>query len=134
MIKVVIADHHELFRIGASEVLAARGLCVVGQAESPAELLRTLEAAEAHVLILSASFLPIYPQIQRMLAERATALLLLADDHDQTAYEQWMGVRGIVYRSMNERAFVNAVRRVARSNRLDEKPSADIHDDASEVA
>ena len=134
MIKVVIADHHELFRIGASEVLAARGLCVVGQAESPTKLLRTLEEAEAHVLILSASFLPIYPQIQRTLMDRAIALLLLADDHDRTAYEQWLGVRGTVYRSMNERAFIGAVRRVARSNRFDEKPSSHIQDDTSEVA
>ena len=135
MTNVVIADHHELFSLGAAEVLdAAQGFRVVGRAKSAAELIRTLEEVEAHVLILSASFLPIYPQIQRTLVERAIGLLLLADEHDQTAYEQWLGVRGIVYRSMNERAFIHAVRRVTRNNGFEDKHGSDAKDETSEVA
>jgi DNA-binding NarL/FixJ family response regulator len=87
MIDVVIADHQDLFRIGVTEILAlADDVRIVGQPQSPEQLLNTLKEANPHVLILSTNFLPAFPKIQRMLKRRQTALLVLTEDNDRVAY------------------------------------------------
>ena len=44
MVDVIIADHQELFRVGMAEILAvADDICVVGQAQSPEQLLSVLK-------------------------------------------------------------------------------------------
>ena len=48
-----------------------------------------------------------------MLKRRKTALLLLAEENDQVDYMQWLQAHGILYRSVDEPALVDAVRRVA---------------------
>ncbi len=135
MIEVVIADHQELFRIGMAEVLAASGeLRVVGQAESPAQLMSTLKRAKPHVLILSTGLLPALPKIEQKLEKRKTALLLLAEENDRTAYMKWVRAHGIVYRSMDELSLVDAVRRVARGELFVQEPTSDRIEDKSEIA
>jgi hypothetical protein len=77
-------------------------------------LLKVLEKAVPRVLILSTNFLPAILYIEWMLKHRKTTLVLLAEENDPTDYLHWMGAQGIVYRSTNEPALVDAVRRVAR--------------------
>ena len=58
MIDVIIADHQDLFRVGMAEVLAvADDVCIVGQAQSPEQLLSLLRGFTPRVLVLSTSFL-----------------------------------------------------------------------------
>ena len=79
MIDVVTADHQELFRAGLAEILSVvEDVRIVGQAQSPEQLLSTLKKASPHVLVLSTNFLPVFPKIQRMLKRRKTSLLLVA--------------------------------------------------------
>ena len=67
-----------------AEVLAGQNdVRVVGQPQSPEQLLSTLKKVKPHVLVLSTNFLPVYPRIQRMLKRHKTALLLLAEENDQ---------------------------------------------------
>ena len=73
-----------------------------------------IEAGQPRVLILSTRFVPALQQFQRVLERRKTALLVLAEENDQSAYMDWLRAHGIVYRSINEPALVDAVRRVAR--------------------
>jgi DNA-binding NarL/FixJ family response regulator len=135
MIEVVIADHEALFRIGMAEMLAAAGeLRVVCQTESPAQLLNTLKRAKPNVLILSTSFLPALPKIKRILERRRTALLVIAEEYDHTAYLQWLRAHGIVYRAIDEPTLVDAVRRAARGELFVQSSSSDIREDKSEVA
>ena len=135
MIEVVIADHQELFLIGIAEVLAATGeVRIAGQAQSAAQLLGALKQAEPHVLILSTSLLRVLPEIEETLEQRQTALLLLAEENDRTAYLKWLRARGVVYRSMDEPALVDAVRRVARGELFVQQRASDKREDASEVA
>ena len=102
MIDVIIADHQELFRVGMAEVLAvADDVCVVGQAQSPEQLLSVLKGFTPRVLVLSTSFLPAFSKIQPMLKRSKTALLVLADENDRVAYMRWLRAQGIVYRSMD---------------------------------
>src|SRR5208337_3968555 len=98
-IDVIIADHQEVFRIGLADVLAAAGeLRVVGQAESPVQLLHTLKRTKPHVLILSTNFLPVFPKIKPMLEHRQTALLVLTEENDRIPYCRWLPAQGTVYR------------------------------------
>jgi len=116
-------------------VLAAAGeLRVIGQAESPAQLLNTLKRAKPHVLILSTSLLSALPKITRILERRQTALLVLAEENDRTPYMLWLRAHGIVYRTMDEPALVDAVRRVARGELFVQGSSSDIGKGKSEVA
>ena len=88
MIDVIIADHQELFHIGAAQILAGTGdVRILVQPESPEQLLRALKTFTPHVLVLSTRFLPAFSKIKPVLKPSQTALLMLAEDHDRTAYE-----------------------------------------------
>ncbi|MGA2688316.1 MAG: hypothetical protein ABSE85_09635 [Candidatus Korobacteraceae bacterium] len=135
MIDVIIADHQELFRIGMAEALAvADDVRVVGQAHSSEELVTTLKKVKPHVLMLSTNFLPALSKIQRMLKRRQTALLVLTEENDRIAYVRWLRARGMVYRSMDGPALIDAVRRVARGELFVQDRSSDIREDQHKVA
>jgi DNA-binding NarL/FixJ family response regulator len=135
MIDVIIADHHELFRIGMAEALAvADDVRVVGQAHSSEELVTTLKKVKPHVLMLSTNFLPALSKIQRMLKRRQTALLVLTEENDRIAYVRWLRARGMVYRSMDGPALIDAMRRVARGELFVQDRSSDIREDQHKVA
>ncbi len=135
MIDVIIADHQELFRIGLEEVLAAADdVRIVGQPKSPEQLLDTLKEVKPHVLILSTSFLSVFSKIQRKLKQHQTALLVLAEKNDRTAYVCWLQARGIVYRSISGPALVDLLRRVAAGDLFVQDHSSDMRADPSEVA
>ena len=135
MIDVIIADHQELFRIGMAEALAvADDVRVVGQAHSSEELVTTLKKVKPHVLMLSTNFLPALSKIQRMLKRRQTALLVLTEENDRIAYVRWLRARGVVYRSMDGPALIDAMRRVARGELFVQDRSSDIREDQHKVA
>jgi DNA-binding NarL/FixJ family response regulator len=135
MIDVIIADHQELFRAGLVEVLSvADNVRIVGQAQSPEQLLDTLKQVNPDVLVLSTNFLPVFPKIQRMLKRRKTALLLLAEENDQVDYMKWLRAHGIVYRSVDVHVLLDAMRRVASGELFLQDPSSDIRRDESDVA
>jgi DNA-binding NarL/FixJ family response regulator len=139
MIDVIIADHQELFRAGLVEVLSvADNVRIVGQAQSPEQLLDTLKQVNPDVLVLSTNFLPVFPKIQRMLTRRKTALLLLAEENDQVDYMRWLRAQGIVYRSVDVPVLLDTMRRVARGELFVQNSSSDsssdIRKDKPEVA
>jgi DNA-binding NarL/FixJ family response regulator len=77
MIDAIIAGHQER---GLVEVLSAvEDVRIVGQAQSPEQLLSRSKKVNPHVLVLSSNFLPVFPKIERMLKRRKTALQLLAE-------------------------------------------------------
>ena len=135
MIDVIVADHQELFRIGMAEVLAvAADVRIVGQPQSPEQLLSALRTFTPHVLVLSTGFLPAFPKIEPVLKRNRTALLLLAEDNDRVAYVSWLRAQGVVYRSMDGPALVDAMRRVAAGELFVQSRSSDMRKDPSEVA
>jgi DNA-binding NarL/FixJ family response regulator len=135
MIDVIVADHQELFRIGMTELLAvADDVRIVGQSRSTEQLLNTLKAVNPHVLILSTSFLSAFSKIQRMLKRRRTALLVLTEENDRTAYVRWLRAQGVVYRSMDGPGLVDAMRRVAQGELFVQDRSSDVREDQSEGA
>jgi len=134
MIKVILADHQELFRMGMAQVLAeVDDIRIVGEPQSPEQLLNQLEESNPHVLILSTAFLPAFTEIRRILKRRQTALLVLAEENDQAAYTRWLRARGIVYRSMDGPLFIDAMRRVARGELFIQPDSSDARKTGAEV-
>jgi DNA-binding NarL/FixJ family response regulator len=115
MTDIVIADQQELFRLGLGEILSvANGFRIVGQAESSEQVLSTLKLTNPHVLILSTSFLSVFPKIQRILKRCKTALLVLAEDNDEADYMQWLRAHGVVHRSTDSPVLLDAIRRVTQ--------------------
>ena len=134
MIKVILADHQELFRMGMAQELAeVDDIRIVGEPQSPEQLLNQLEESNPHVLILSTAFLPAFTEIRRILKRRQTALLVLAEENDQAAYTRWLRARGIVYRSMDGPLFIDAMRRVARGELFIQPDSSDARKTGAEV-
>ena len=119
MIDVVFADHQELFHVGVAEILGeADDFCLIAQARSEEQLLSILGTLIHHVLVLSTNFLPVFAKIEPLLHRRRTALLLLTEENDRVAYVRWLPVQGIVDRSMDGPALIDAMRRVARGELL----------------
>ncbi len=135
MIDVIIADNQELFRIGMAEILVgADDVCLVVQPRSPKQLLIALQTITPKVLLLSTSFLPAFSKIEPMLKRDRTALLLLAEDNDRAAYGRWLRAQGVVYRSMDGPAIVDAMRRVAQGELFVQDRSSDMRENQSEGA
>lgn len=115
MIDVIFADHNELFHIGMAELLGqADDVYLMAQPQSAEQLLSILGAFIPHVLVLSTTFLPMFPGIEALLQRRRTALLLLAEDDDYVDYVQALRAQGVVCRSIDGPGLIDALRRVAR--------------------
>lgn len=82
MIKVIIADDHELMREGVKKILRReRGVRVVGEAASVSEVLRLLADRDADVLILDINF-PVRSGLDALVelrgARRGPAVVMLS--------------------------------------------------------
>ena len=115
MINVIIADHQAIFRAGVAKVLAVEeDIRIVGQPQSPEQLLNALDKLRWHVLVLSTSFLDSLSQIQEIASRQQTALLALAENTENSTDLMRLGVQGVIYRSASGTVVVEAVRRLAR--------------------
>ena len=126
MINVIIADQQAIFRAGIAKVLAVEeDMRIVGQPQSPEQLLNALDKLRAHVLILSSSFLPSLPEIQEIVSTRNTAVLMLAENAEHASDFMRMGVQGVIYRSASGNIAVEAVRRLSRGQSFLQSPNPD---------
>ncbi len=133
MINVIIADHQAIFRAGIAKVLAVEeDIRIVGQPQSPEQLLNALDKLRSHVLILSTSFLYSLPEIQEVASVRHTAVLMLAENAEHASDFMRMGVQGVIYRSACGNIAVEAVRRLSRGQSFLQSPNpadADVSED-----
>lgn len=129
MINVIIADHQAIFRAGVTKVLAVEDdIRIVGQPQTREQTLHALEHLSAHVLLISTIFLPLFAKIRELTASNDTKILVLAEPTDETAAFVAMGVRGVVYRSVNGPGVVEAVRRLARGETYFHTPGASVNE------
>jgi len=125
MINVIIADHQAIFRAGVAKVLAVEDdIRIVGQPQSPEQMLNALDRLRTHVLLISTSFLPMFTEIQELTTRHATAILVLAEPGDEASAFVAMGVQGLVYRSVSGTTIVEAVRRLARGEAFVHSPNS----------
>jgi DNA-binding NarL/FixJ family response regulator len=126
MINVIIADHQAIFRAGIAKVLAVEeDIRIVGQPQSPEQLLNALDKLRSHVLILSTNFLSSLAEIQELASTHQIALLMLAENAEHASDFMRMGVQGVIYRSACGNIAVEAVRRLSRGQPFMQSPNPD---------
>lgn len=127
MINVIIADHQAIFRAGVAKVLAVEDdIRIVGQPQSHEQVMNALDHLRAHVLLISTSFLPLFAEIQPLTMRHETKILVVAELGDEAAAFVATGVHGVVYRSVNGPAIVDAVRRLARGEAYVHTPNSEV--------
>jgi len=127
MINVIIADHQAIFRAGVAKVLAVEDdLRIVGQPQSPDQMMNALERLRARVLLISTSFMPLFSEIHALTTRHSTAILVLAESGDEASPFIAMGAQGVVYRSINGPTIVDAVHRLARGETFVHTPNTAI--------
>jgi DNA-binding NarL/FixJ family response regulator len=126
MINVIIADQQAIFRAGIAKVLAVEeDIRIVGQPQSPEQLLNALDKLRSHVLILSTNFLSSLAEIQELASTHHIALLMLAENAEHASDFMRMGVQGVIYRSACGNIAVEAVRRLSRGQPFMQSPNPD---------
>ncbi len=133
MINVIIADHQAIFRAGIAKVLAVEeDIRIVGQPQSPEQLLNALDKLRPRVVVLSSHFLSFLPEILEMGGKQQFAVLMLADNTENAPDFMRMGVQGVIYRSANSNVVLEAVRLLAQGQSFLQGPdssSADVNED-----
>ncbi len=125
MINVIIADHQAIFRAGIAKVLAVEeDIRIVGQPQSPEQLLNALDKLRSRVLVLSSSFLSSLPAIQEIAGRQQVAILILSDNNENAPDFMRMGVQGVIYRSASGNIVLEAVRRLAAGQSFLQGPNS----------
>jgi len=119
MIKVIIADHQRIFRIGMASALASEDdIRIVAQPQSIDQLIHGLEHLRPHVLVLSSAFLGRIDSIRAICDSQHVPILLL-EGSEETAVPQFSpDVQGFIQRSADEGTVVRCVRHLARGGRV----------------
>lgn len=119
MIKIILADHQRIFRVGMASALAAEDdIRIVGQPVSISQLLHGLDNFRAHVLVLSSAFLAKLDEIKRIADRQNTAILLLEEPGDVIVPQFSPAVNGVMQRSADESTVVRCIRHLARGGRV----------------
>jgi DNA-binding NarL/FixJ family response regulator len=133
MINVIIADHQAIFRAGIAKVLAVEeDIRIVGQPQSPEQLLNALDKLRPRVLILASSFQPFLAEVQEIASKHRTAVLMLSDNTESASDFMRMGVQGVIYRSASGNIVLEAVRRLAQGESFLQSPNSsetDVNED-----
>jgi DNA-binding NarL/FixJ family response regulator len=115
MINVIIADHQAIFRAGVAKVLAVEeDIRIVGQPQSPEQLLNALQKLRSRVLVLASSYLSFFPEIRDTAQKQKVAVLVLAENAENASDFMRLGVQGVIYRSASSQVVLEAVRRLAQ--------------------
>ncbi len=115
MIKVILADHQIVFRVGMASALASEDdIRIVGQPRSIEQLEHGLESFRPHVLILSSAFLVRIDEIKRISGRQMTAIILLEDPGDAIVQQFSSDVHGVIRRSSDPGTVVRCIRHVVR--------------------
>jgi hypothetical protein len=126
MIDILVAETQTRLRRALIQALAAADdFRIVGRPQSVETLLSMLDNTRPHLLLMSTGFLSEFPRIRLSLQKHRTGLLVLADGNDPVAYGHWLQAQGVIHRSTDGKAMVDAIRRVARGELFIQPRSSD---------
>jgi DNA-binding NarL/FixJ family response regulator len=115
MIKVILADHQIVFRVGMANALASEDdIRIVGQPRSIEQLIHGVESFRPHVLILSSAFLVRIDDIRKICGRQMTAIILLEESGDAIVQQFSSDVHGVIRRSTDPGTVVRCIRHVVR--------------------
>jgi DNA-binding NarL/FixJ family response regulator len=134
MIKVILADHERIFRIGIASVLSCEDdIRIVGQPSTPGQLVGGVEKFRPHVAVLSSAFLGCLDAIEQSCRRQHTALLLLQDYSTGSLPLVPEDFHGVIRRSADSKTLVECVRHLARGGRVIRLTPTVSHDEASDA-
>src|ERR1700759_632341 len=86
MINVIIADHQAIFRAGIAKVLAVEeDVRIVGQPQSPEQLLNALDRLRPRVVIVASSYLSFLHEVQAIAERHGSSVLMLCDNTENAS-------------------------------------------------
>lgn len=132
MIRVVIADDHQLVREGVKKVLSADpDIVLVGEAADLASTLALLDSVEADLLLLDLTLSPVHDlDALRTVVERFPALrVLVLSSHSEERFGipvLKLGAAGYISKSMTVDVVLKAIHRVHAGGRYLSERLADL--------
>ena len=119
MIKVILADHERIFRIGMAAALATEDdIRIVGQPSSVSQLVNGIEKFRPHVLVLSSLFLGCLDLIRHACKIQCTAMLFVQDYGGPSWATVSEDFEGVICRAADQKTVLECVRHVARGGRV----------------
>ena len=129
MQKVILADNHDVFRVGLARLLADEGgVRIVAHASDPAKVNAAIAAHPASVVIASTSLIEPLAAFVQKAREKLCRILLIASHSESIESYRSAGVAGVITRDTPANAFIDCIRRMQRgvefvSPRLAKDPS-----------
>ena len=114
MIKVILADHQRVFRIGMASTLASEDdMRIVGQPQSISQLMHGLLSFRPHVLVMSSAFSVAIDAIMKTCEELKTAVLRLEDYAERVDPDLLIRTQGVMGRWADEATMIRCIRQLA---------------------
>src|SRR5947208_15187507 len=122
MLKIILADNHDIVRTGAAKGLAVEDdLRIVAQPENSEKMMMALEKFHSSVLILSSDIHSNLPAVVESARKFKTKLVVIADSSQDSRHYLTNGVHGVIYRNVSGESLVQCVRKVNKGARSDER-------------
>jgi DNA-binding NarL/FixJ family response regulator len=119
MIKVILADHERIFRIGMASALASEDdICIVGQPSSVFQLVNGIQKFRPNVLIISSMFLGRLDMIGHACRLQHTAILFVQDYGGSSRPVASDDFEGVICRAASQKTVLECVRHLARGGRV----------------
>jgi DNA-binding NarL/FixJ family response regulator len=134
MFTVIIADDQPVFRIGIANILSMHDIPIVGQPDTPAQLLQGLRTRRPRVLVLASSFAPqSLADVMRTASSSQSATLMLCDTTQRSEEYVRKDMQGVLFRSASPKLLVDVLRRLACGGSFLHIPPSNIDDSGDPV-
>lgn len=115
MQKVILADNHDVFRVGLARLLADEGgVRIVAHASDPAKVNAAIAAHPSSTVIVSASLIEPLAAFVLKAREKLCRVLLIASHRESIESYRSAGVAGVITRDTPANAFIDCIRRMQR--------------------
>ena len=119
MVKVILADHERIFRIGMASALATEDdIRIVGQPSSVSQLVNGVEKFRPRVVVLSSLFLGCLALIRHACTLQHAAMLFVQDYGGPTWSTISDDFEGVICRATDPKRVLEAIRHLARGGRV----------------
>lgn len=115
MQKVILADNHDVFRLGLARLLAGEGgVSIVAHASDQAKVHSAIGAHPASIVIVSTALVHPLAEFIPKARQKSCRVLLISGDQDSLEDYRSAGVAGVITRDTPVSGFIDCIRRMQR--------------------
>jgi len=119
MTKIILADDHPIFRIGAAKILAiGNDAWRVTQCSDTAQLYAAITTSRDAVVIVACTLRPDFSQVFGSARANSSEVLAIAENGEEPAQAVLSRLRGLIYRDASSMSLLECVRRVSCGERM----------------